>query len=922
MKKSMLVLTAALMFGGLASAQTSATASAPQVPALTDVPAGHWAKDAIDRLVSRGILLGYPDGTFRGTQNLTRYEAAVIIARLLEQMAAGTAPVVAGDDLVALQNAVQELAADLAALGVRVSDLEENAVSKDDFSRLEARVEELAGNQGDAEAVAALQAQIDDLTARADEYDTLRADVDDNASSIAALNDLTVLLNQDILDLQDRVSAVEAAQADFVTRADFDNLSTRVTGIDTRVATLEKAPKFGVTGTINATYGRLLRTSGPTDFDVDRLTRQTFADGVFSSGVNCPNDTYSPSGNAVSCTDTNQTYGGYINFGVKASNLTTANGKVVVNNAGINFYVGNSYGLPDGAGVFVDDAYADGTISGQKFDVRYHSYRSSFKFNDYLFANDNANQGTTTPTLRRGVVANIEATQLPLAPKLTIVAGTAATTGLKDGNVGASAAAGTGSVPGFVGNYYGVRASVNPLNAGTLGLSFASNDGNRTAFGVDYDLGFGTKDADGNAPFTINGAYVASVKQTAGNVFGGGSFNSRDQAFFTDVKGNLGIVKLGANYRAVSPGFANGEAGMSVNDAPYFYGACGYKSSMPYCPNETGFGGAFSTKLGPIALDAYGDSYTDYLRDGEDDERYTSFGVAAGAKFFGLKAVGFFNRTTEDTEILEYNTTAFSPTTSYMDIATVPFMYTSTYGGVLSHDGKASDALIKNLNFTVADAYFYNTRINDLQVYGDYSGTIAGITIAPFARYHMLTTPGNEKVTFTSGGDVTSYNTFKYGVKVSTQPLTAVPLQPSLFGNFAQRRTTVTGNTNVTSETLAQAGLSLNQFFAPNLKASVGYAYYQGLNVGGSTAVGGSGSGVSATYSAAADRIYNNPNQYGNPFSGDNIGTNSASLNGVFAQMDWNGFAANYGVFRYNDLKDSTKSSVAQGFKVSYTFKF
>ena len=72
MKKSLIILTAALSFG-FAAAQT---APAAQVPTLTDVPAGHWAKDAIDKIVAKGIILGYPDGTFRGTQNLTRYEAA------------------------------------------------------------------------------------------------------------------------------------------------------------------------------------------------------------------------------------------------------------------------------------------------------------------------------------------------------------------------------------------------------------------------------------------------------------------------------------------------------------------------------------------------------------------------------------------------------------------------------------------------------------------------------------------------------------------------------------------------------------------------------------------------------------------------------------------------------------------------------
>ncbi|WP_414657645.1 S-layer homology domain-containing protein [Deinococcus sp. VB343] len=277
MKKSLLALTTALSFG-FAAAQTAAPVSAPQVPALTDVPAGHWAKDAIDRLVSRGIILGYPDGTFRGTQNLTRYEAAIIIARLLDQVRSGEAPEMNQEDMTALQNAIQELAADLAALGVRVSDLEANAVSKDDFARLEARIEEVATASGEAGATEALQGQIDELTARVDEYDALRADVDDNASSIAALNDLTVLLNQDILDLQDRVSAVESAQADFVQRSDFDALAGRVGVVETRVesvnnsltgriAALERNA-FSIKPTLTVGYSV---SRANRNFDVDRL---------------------------------------------------------------------------------------------------------------------------------------------------------------------------------------------------------------------------------------------------------------------------------------------------------------------------------------------------------------------------------------------------------------------------------------------------------------------------------------------------------------------------------------------------------------------------------------------------------------------------------------------------------------------------
>ncbi len=53
---------------------------------FSDVPRGHWAYDAIDYLESEGLVTGFPDGTFRGDNNLTRYEFAIVISRLNVQL--------------------------------------------------------------------------------------------------------------------------------------------------------------------------------------------------------------------------------------------------------------------------------------------------------------------------------------------------------------------------------------------------------------------------------------------------------------------------------------------------------------------------------------------------------------------------------------------------------------------------------------------------------------------------------------------------------------------------------------------------------------------------------------------------------------------------------------------------------------------
>ncbi len=92
--------------------QASALAANP----FSDVPAGHWAYGAVAKLAAEGVVDGYPDGTFKGNQTMTRYEMAQIVAKALAKGAIGT------DDKL-----VGEFADELDHLGVRIAKLEKNA---------------------------------------------------------------------------------------------------------------------------------------------------------------------------------------------------------------------------------------------------------------------------------------------------------------------------------------------------------------------------------------------------------------------------------------------------------------------------------------------------------------------------------------------------------------------------------------------------------------------------------------------------------------------------------------------------------------------------------------------------------------------------------------------------------------------------
>ena len=64
-------------------AALTAGVSAYAANPFSDVTPNDWAYQAVADLSEQGVVEGYPDGTFKGERNITRYELAQIIARML-----------------------------------------------------------------------------------------------------------------------------------------------------------------------------------------------------------------------------------------------------------------------------------------------------------------------------------------------------------------------------------------------------------------------------------------------------------------------------------------------------------------------------------------------------------------------------------------------------------------------------------------------------------------------------------------------------------------------------------------------------------------------------------------------------------------------------------------------------------------------
>ena len=105
------------------------------VDSLRDVNPGDWAYEALRSLVDRyGCIAGFPDGTYRGSQPLSRYQFAAGLNSCLEQIERliASSETVVREDLETIQRLNEEFAVELASVAQRVDSLENRTAFLED----------------------------------------------------------------------------------------------------------------------------------------------------------------------------------------------------------------------------------------------------------------------------------------------------------------------------------------------------------------------------------------------------------------------------------------------------------------------------------------------------------------------------------------------------------------------------------------------------------------------------------------------------------------------------------------------------------------------------------------------------------------------------------------------------------------------
>ena len=130
LRSLVLVLAIALVVGPVASALANTNP-------FSDVPADHWAYDAVIQLAAVGLVEGYPDGTYGGTRMMTRYEAALVFARTLARLEALVEEEVYATNADLRAQVVAEVLADIEAAKAELA-----ALIKEELANIEVPVVE------------------------------------------------------------------------------------------------------------------------------------------------------------------------------------------------------------------------------------------------------------------------------------------------------------------------------------------------------------------------------------------------------------------------------------------------------------------------------------------------------------------------------------------------------------------------------------------------------------------------------------------------------------------------------------------------------------------------------------------------------------------------------------------------------------
>ncbi|MBW6454800.1 MAG: S-layer homology domain-containing protein [Trueperaceae bacterium] len=932
MKKFFITILAALVAGGMVSAMGHVS--------FPDIPEGHWAGDAVEEIADLGIVIGFPDGTFRGNEAFTRYQSALVISRLLAVIDANM-----DAELGALRGAMQSMAADLAAQGVRLAAAESAIAAISDTLDVHAG---LVGANADGVAAnaAGVAANAAGVAANAARIDALEA----------AMADMPTGMDEAVLrDLQNQIASVRVAA---------DTAQAQAAAAEARAA---------------GAYDLALQALAGSDAlaaDVAALNQVVQLLSQRVDGLAAPAPAPAPAVVDLSGIDRNAGDIANIRDFVillrrdqvalrdRVTALEASGAATAASVEGLEARVAALEAKPflDISGSIALNYQVGRTIGAYDFDVdRVYGLNARRDIGASFFSTGTADldgDGTSGNDVgeRRQDRADITARNGVVTPSITVTVsmdrdfvGTGSPRGLNTFSAVATfeaevAGSGTGDrdITFVVTDF---ETTFEPIGAAPLTFAYGQEievEFTTYVFVVDEEHGYvATVSAPDFLAFLNPGLTAAYVSDQTGGYWrgirgtmapafgdaitlsGGVSFAQQEDnaADKDDVLGDnatisvwgvdgeiglLGLVDVAFEYAnnldstdsvlwvtaaaSADLGFLNIESlggNYRALDAG-FYGI-GATGDEPFERDQTGFGVEGELGLfGLLDVVAFYDNYTSSAPTAE-----SGYGVEVDVDLFvGFSLSGFFENALVDGVVADATANAREVDAGYELLDGV---YATKFGVELKHDGAASNALISGLNITAG--YQRSTANYSRQLIyanADYALTVAIVTVTPYVGYRMWSD---------SDAPAGDYSELVAGTGLSTSELDFF-LKPSLMGAVNYRATTY--NAFTASELQWSVGLKLGEFLLPNSSLTAKVGQWVGTNTTTTTNTIGAGDGAT---DISVGR------------SGDaNNGDQAESVFGY--EVEWNYYDLRFAYGAYDSSRDWGTAASAQAFSIKYTVTF
>jgi hypothetical protein len=170
-------MTSTLKYSLIAALGLMTVAPAIAQDNFPDIPENHWAYQALEEMKREGLLVGYPDGLFRGGRPASRYEMAVALHALWKRLKGITD-----------------------GLEVRVKSLEDKIGTGDGDGDMKSLRDQLAS----------MKADMDRMRGWGDEIQKLQAMAEEFRKELASMGVDVDQMKKDLSSLDERVKALEA----------------------------------------------------------------------------------------------------------------------------------------------------------------------------------------------------------------------------------------------------------------------------------------------------------------------------------------------------------------------------------------------------------------------------------------------------------------------------------------------------------------------------------------------------------------------------------------------------------------------------------------------------------------------------------------------------------------------------------------